>query len=372
MIFKKIVAGLTIAGVTLALFAVVGEFVTRFWILKIAPPGFVIHSTERPFFQMAGSIPYRSDSHFWIRRPVKDRGHRPKKVAFIGDSVTYGINLADHETISEALQKMSTTWDTYNFGTPGFGIPEVQWAIDDLGSHGGFDAIVYVFNPNDLYDAMPVLLSLLRNPSERFASYEAYASQWGVFKSLAKDYFKFPFAFYYYWTMRHVAGPFYQASQKLFRFDASVGSPSAGGVAPAPAPPPSSHSEQCVYSPMVPPAENDHYTRTYSVAGKMLHNPLILSRLKEALSLMSETAHRYGVHFSIAAFYDKVYPDYKDSTLRDVLASVVRPDEWIETFPTFLNHREDCGFYISDTAHLAPRGTKLFAQDVMHYLDSTR
>ena len=368
MILRRVALVVASVGLTIGLAALTGEIVTRVWILKIPPPGFVIRSGERPFFQMADSVSYLPQSRFRMRRPAGPRGTRPRKVAFIGDSVTYGINLEINETIAEQVQKQASRWDTYNFGTPGFGIPEVQWAIEDLGRSHGVDSIIYVFNPNDLYDAMPVLLSLLRKPSERFASYESYASNWGIVKSLAKDYFKFPFAFYYYWTMRHVAGPFFQASQKLFTYEAAVVAPPAGAAAPAAAP--MSRDERCVYSPMVPKQENDHYVRTYPVAGKMLNDSAFVKRLNAALARMSTTAHQRGMRFAVAAFYDKVYPDYHDAKLHDVLAAAVKPEEWIETYSTFAAHYDDCGFYISDTAHLAPKGTKLFAEAVTRYLDA--
>src|SRR3989338_8766328 len=87
MIWKRTFLALAMIGVTLTLVAVTGEIVTRVWLLNIPPPGFVIHPGERPFFQMASSVPYLTLSHFRIRQPVGIRGARPKRVGFIGDSV---------------------------------------------------------------------------------------------------------------------------------------------------------------------------------------------------------------------------------------------------------------------------------------------
>lgn len=88
-----------------------------------------------------------------IRDDADDAASGAHKIAILGDSVAFGFNLDQNDTISAALQRMTDpTADrvkVLNFGTPGYALREY---VESLRAHDrvySVDAVVCILNPND-------------------------------------------------------------------------------------------------------------------------------------------------------------------------------------------------------------------------------
>ena len=71
-------------------------------------------------------------------------------VALLGDSVTFGIGLSQHETAAAALQRLSGAEESVvNFSVPGYGLLELRRELERMLGLCRPDRICYVLNLND-------------------------------------------------------------------------------------------------------------------------------------------------------------------------------------------------------------------------------
>ncbi len=113
-------------------------------------------------------------------REAEERTKFPNCVAILGDSVVFGIGLSQEETISSFLQKKLNEQGggakVLNFGTPGYGLQELNASMKALLETYEADRIVYVLNLNDF--------------SRRNSVYEGADN--GVYRMYAMPVFKSP------------------------------------------------------------------------------------------------------------------------------------------------------------------------------------
>lgn len=76
-----------------------------------------------------------------------------KTLLFLGDSVTFGYGLEDHETIPAHVGKMVPEWNVLNTAAPGYNLMQEAATYKEVTKTVRPDALVLVFNFNDL-DAM--------------------------------------------------------------------------------------------------------------------------------------------------------------------------------------------------------------------------
>ena len=72
------------------------------------------------------------------------------KIAVLGDSVAFGINLSDEDTVSSILQqKFGSHAKVLNLGVPGYGLPEILRFLELKNSLYSVNHIIYILNLND-------------------------------------------------------------------------------------------------------------------------------------------------------------------------------------------------------------------------------
>ena len=80
------------------------------------------------------------------QKPLDDS----KKVLFIGDSVTAGIQVNDHETFSDLVQTTSNgKYTSYNYGVNGYSTDQSYLVLEDFLKNEIPDYVVYTFVMND-------------------------------------------------------------------------------------------------------------------------------------------------------------------------------------------------------------------------------
>lgn len=76
-----------------------------------------------------------------------------ERVAILGDSVVFGIDLSQDETLpARVQQKLDPTAQrvkVVNVGVPGYGLAEMPELLREADAVYGFSKVVYVLNPND-------------------------------------------------------------------------------------------------------------------------------------------------------------------------------------------------------------------------------
>lgn len=88
-----------------------------------------------------------------IRDDADDVAAGARKIAILGDSVAFGFNLDQNDTIPAAMQRMldpsAERIKALNFGTPGYALREYVESLRALDRVYKVDAVVCILNPND-------------------------------------------------------------------------------------------------------------------------------------------------------------------------------------------------------------------------------
>lgn len=81
------------------------------------------------------------------------KGASAERVAILGDSVVFGIDLSQDETlparVQERLDPTAQRVKVVNVGVPGYGLAEMPDLLREADAVYGFSKVVYVLNPND-------------------------------------------------------------------------------------------------------------------------------------------------------------------------------------------------------------------------------
>lgn len=187
---KKLVYTSICISATLTCIVVVLEAAIR---LLVIPRNFSVYHVTRgqfPFYRLVESYESRTTTIKKGRRERALRGDRSLRIAVVGDSVAYGGGVSDEDSLCELLQNRQQVFDVYNYGVPGYGLLEVKSVISELLVEH-WDAVVYIYNFNDLHPAMAGWLSLLKNSKNRLTSIYHYDPEpYGRLKGFIADHFK--------------------------------------------------------------------------------------------------------------------------------------------------------------------------------------
>lgn len=96
------------------------------------------------------SVTYRSNAQgFRSKRAFKDRAKR-QRLAFLGDSYTFGTGVEDEETFAALLERDLRGTLAYNFGIGGFGIDQMWLTLRNYVLPLNPDLVILSFIRNDL------------------------------------------------------------------------------------------------------------------------------------------------------------------------------------------------------------------------------
>lgn len=109
-----------------------------------------------------------------VREHHDDLAEGRRKIAILGDSVTFGISHSQERTISALLQQEidpdAKRVKVLNFGTPGYSIAEIAEFMRVKDAIYDVDAVIYLLNPNDfarrnsIYEGADVGIYRSHNP----------------------------------------------------------------------------------------------------------------------------------------------------------------------------------------------------------------
>lgn len=292
---------------------------------------------EFPFFSLKPS--YVSN---WVnvrngRRELLPRGERSRRIAFVGDSATFGVGVEDSRIFTEVLQKEDNTTDFYNFGVPGYGIPEIESLVNRLAESGEYDSIVYLYNYNDIFPSMSGLLQLLQDPKHRFRVIENYQGLHGMVKLFLKDHMKSLFA------IKACYNSFF--SKK-----------SAHGIGYSPTIPPQSETQ------LEQMALRDSLPQLMLLWEKAYADPTVARDLGNIVSGMKRVCEDHGVNFIVAVHHDYYFVKHSMKIPRTIIESTFRKLDvnFLDTYPMYREHYLETGFY-SDPGHLGVVGHRAMA-----------
>ena len=73
------------------------------------------------------------------------------RVAFFGDSEVFGHSVDLQDTFEKRMEKKDPSFETVNFGVPGYNIEQVAEHVSRMVPIYHPDLVVYIANPNDIY-----------------------------------------------------------------------------------------------------------------------------------------------------------------------------------------------------------------------------
>lgn len=335
---------------------VVFSIVELFVRTQIVPKDFLyfeVNSGEFPFYKLVKS--YQEDgitirNH---RREYYPRGARLEKIAFVGDSVTFGSGLKDEETFVELVQKKQDLYDVYNYGVEGYGLTEISKVIDQVLESGGYRKIIYTFVFNDTYPAMAGLLPLMSTEENRFSTIERYQGAYGVLKLFLKDYAKSII------VLKGIIG--------------SMGKPSEGDRVLMELEYEEENDSRCSrsYEYMKKVAQNKSYIVNYNTWLKQYKDQMLLDELELAIRHLREKVESQGVELVVMVHYDFLTMDNGKSAahvvsgIRSVLSHAGVTS--IPSFQAYESNYKDCGFYY-DAGHHGKKGAEVVGDLVLKYL----
>ena len=319
------------------------ELFVRYWVIPRDFLYFKVEQNHFPYFRLTDEFQSGRVNITQGRRELTPRGSRAHKIAFVGDSNTFGLGASDSETFPEQLQQRQTTWDTHNFGVPGYGVYEVNARVKEL-SKEHFDVIAYNYNVNDAIVAMFLYLPLMGSAESRLTTMDAYEGSYGWLKLFAKDHIKSLFVFPA--LVGALAGPREISSVTPMTSDDVV-------------------AEDCFQSLS---SQTDPLPKPYHVLSKIYADKKIQQRLAAKLKEMKTTVEKENGRFMVFLHHDLPLmtrlTDINDSVVNIFQMAGV---DYIDTKPMYTEHYKECGFY-SDPPHLGPKGNEYLAALLKDYL----
>lgn len=284
-----------------------------------------VHPDRFPYYSLVDSY---NDGEITIRNSRRERLPRPPRryqVAFVGDSVTFGIGVSDKDLFTELLQAKQSLYNVYNYGVPGYGLPEVAAVIDQITKTHQFDLIVYLFNFNDLFPTMPGTLSLLQRPKYRFASLDEFQGLYGQLKLFTKDHFKAIFAVPYF-----AETGLHQISQLL-----ATRKPKRSG--------------DC-YEDHRSLLESEKYRKFYGIVGDMYANARIQQRLQEMFTHMKSKVENAGGRLLVLLHPDLYFFEHPSSPIYDMEKTLIATGiNYVNLYFFFEPQYRNCGQYYDAT-----------------------
>ena len=111
------------------------------------------------------NIPVRANSQgFWDNEFKLEKDPQRRRIAFLGDSFTWGMGVRENERFSNVLQQSVSQFESLNFGVPGYGTDQSLLVWENVASRYRPDVVVLTIYQNDYVDNMFVVRSGLRKP----------------------------------------------------------------------------------------------------------------------------------------------------------------------------------------------------------------
>ena len=322
------------------------HFITRnFWYLEIC-------RNEFPFFKLTKEYHSGGVTIHDSRREFSQRQGRKFRVAFVGDSVTFGAGASDEDSYVEKVQNGQDIFDAYNFGVPGYGIPEVESVIQSRIKNQNFQWVVYTYNLNDLYPAMAWNLPLLTRPETRFTTIEEQNGLKGRVKLFIKDHAKSVI------IIKNILSKLFESFPHKSQGDTGK---DLAGASQTPL-------KKC-YEYIKKEAQSDVDERSYQVWSSIYLNPEWMDRLCLRLKSLKNQTESGGVKLVVIIFCDFLVLDHQRKDLISSLEHVFERAgiDYLDFYPLFLPHYRECDFY-SDPTHPGPVGYAYMAQWISEYL----
>ena len=341
--------------VTVLVFAVFLEIAVRKILL---PKGFryiEVTSDQFPFFRVIDSYKDGAITIRDHRREGLPRGDRKRRIAFVGDSVTFCANTYDSGCFVEMIQEKQGEFDVYNFGVPGYGLSEIDVVVRDILKKGHYDYIFYLFNINDVHSAMPVQLALLEDGRHRITSLNYYSGWRGRLKQVLKDSYKTPFYLNYARSVYLGQSPT-KGGQMDLRSPSSLKSasfvPTTGGC------------EEGYFEKL----RNDPFTQNvFPVWKKIYSDENVREHVRETLLSLRKEGSLRGSEFLVAPFYDFSIMDDPSESVLASFSNNFQTAFSLNSLPLFKGHYRECRFY-ADPGHLARVGNEYLARFFLDFL----
>jgi hypothetical protein len=98
-------------------------------------------------------VPIRSNSAgFWDDEYMEQKPSGTCRIAFLGDSMTWGMGVREEQRFSDILGAENPDWDVQNFGMGGFGTDQALLVWRHLAREYRPDVVVLTLHPNDYLD----------------------------------------------------------------------------------------------------------------------------------------------------------------------------------------------------------------------------
>jgi hypothetical protein len=334
------------------------EIFVRNWIL---PRDFsYIHVTrgEFPYFRLVDDFHTDGMTIRHARREPSPRGSRPRKVAFVGDSQTFGVGATDANTYEELIQTHQSEWDAYNFGVPGYGLPEVRKVVERITSEAHYDLVAYNYNFNDPLVAMSMYLPLLGDDAHRLRTVDDYEGGYGKAKHVAKEYVKFLFVLP---TVIEMARKVQGLSARLPSVSREV-----AGSAPAPG---SAQDLSCIAKNLHNLDDHGRLPKPYRLFELVYADPVLRAEVAEYFKKMKEQVTAQGgrlvvfLHHDFPLLYQSM--DGPRKNMESLLAELEIPS-W-NTYDIYREHFKECEFFY-DLGHLGANGNRYLAKELEAHL----
>src|ERR1700752_168260 len=178
---KKLLAKLSILiiSVTFALLAAEGVLrISGMWVGRHSDTMFTLmefdpvlgwkmkpNVEEKVSFVDVENIPVHANSlGFWDREFKLEKDPLKTRIAFLGDSFTWGLGVTETERFSDVLASENSNFESQNFAIPGFGTDQSLLTWRNVASKYHPDVVVLTVYSNDYADNMFVVRSGLRKP----------------------------------------------------------------------------------------------------------------------------------------------------------------------------------------------------------------
>lgn len=98
-------------------------------------------------------IPIRSNRDgFWDDEFVEAKRPGVCRIAFLGDSFTWGMGVREEQRFTNLVEKTNANWETLNFGVPGYGTDQAFLLWHRMTKRYGPDLVVLTIYQNDYSD----------------------------------------------------------------------------------------------------------------------------------------------------------------------------------------------------------------------------
>jgi len=320
------------------------EAYVRFTVIKKGFSYIQVHPDKFPYFSLLENYHKDGITIKHSRRESEARKNRPFNVAFVGDSQTFGIKTTDPKLFTEIIQREQNQFNAYNFGVPGYGLPEVNAVVNKLTKTDQYKIIVYLFNLNDIFPTMAGTLPLLQKPEHRFAMLEQYQGSYGRVKLFIKDHLKALIAVPYL-----MKAGFYS----LFPTDN----------------PPSKKETLGCYEKLARLTHTNKYKKFYQTMDNMYADPGLQKKLSSWLEKMKTHIENSGGRLVLFIHHGMYFFENDELSIRNNLVSLLKRSniEHRDLYPAYVPYYKKCDFFY-DTTHLGPVGHRHLANSILSTL----